>query len=191
MSYTEPLESTTRAASAAVARPEIARNVAAGVIAGQIAGLIMAIAAMTIFTIFLGKGPFHPAQVVGSLIFGDWALGGFHLPAFLAGVVLHQFGPSLVWGVGFGLVTYFLDIRRGSRLVGLAVATGILSQIVDVNLILPFAFHALHGHDIWAGQVPAFWSWVSHVVFGLGLATFPVVYDYLGVLSSRSPARTT
>jgi hypothetical protein len=31
---------------------------------------------------------------------------------------------------------------------------------------------ALHGHDIWAEQVPAFWCWAAHVVFGLALVTF-------------------
>jgi len=37
------------------------------------------------------------------------------------------------------------------------------------------AFGALHGHNIWAENVPAFWSWAAHVVFGLGLMMFPLV----------------
>jgi hypothetical protein len=28
---------------------------------------------------------------------------------------------------------------------------------------------ALHGRDIWAAEVPAFWSWAAHLVFGLSL----------------------
>jgi hypothetical protein len=37
--------------------------------------------------------------------------------------------------------------------------------------------NALHGHDIWAEQVPAFWSWAAHLVFGLGLLVFPKIAD--------------
>ena len=155
------------------------RSLAAGVITGQVAGYLMAVVMMFVFTVFLGKGPFYPVQVIGSFIFGDGALNGFHLPALVAGLVMHQLGPSFFWGAAFGLVTYALDIHRGSRLVGLAVGTGVLSQIIDVNLIMPVAFRALHGHDIWAEQVPAFWSWAAHMVFGAGLALFPFYYDRL------------
>jgi hypothetical protein len=34
---------------------------------------------------------------------------------------------------------------------------------------------SLHGRDIWAAEVPAFWSWAAHLVFGLSLALFAVV----------------
>jgi len=184
-SYVQPIESTARNVGGAVTKPEIARDLAAGALTGQIAGLMMATAMMTIFTVFLGKSPFYPVQVIGSLLLGEGALNGFHVPALFVGLLLHQFGPSLFWGVGFGLVTHFLDIRRGARLMGLALGTGILSQIIDVNMILPAAFEALQGHDIWAEQVPAFWSWAAHAVFGFGLASFSIVYDCLGTAPSR------
>jgi hypothetical protein len=86
--------------SASTASPR--SHIAAGAIAGQIAGLIMAVVVMAVFTIFLGKGPLYPVQVIGSFIFGDAAIQGFNLPALLAGLVLHQAGPSLFWGVVFG-----------------------------------------------------------------------------------------
>ena len=149
------------------------RHLAAGAIAGQIAGLIMAVVMMAVFTLFLGKGPLYPVQVIGSFVFGDAAIHGFNLPALLAGLVLHQAGPSLLWGVVFGGVLYALDIRRGVAVVLIGAITGLVSQVVDVNLVLPAAMKALHGHDIWAEQVPAFWSWAAHLVFGLGLAVFP------------------
>lgn len=56
---------------------------------------------------------------------------------------------------------------------------GLASQVVDVNLVMPAAMEALHGHDIWAEQVPAFWSWAAHLVFGLALAVFPRVREKL------------
>jgi hypothetical protein len=151
------------------------RHIAAGAIAGQISGLVMAVVVMAVFTIFLGKGPLYPVQVIGSFIFGDAAIQGFNLPALLAGLVLHQAGPSLFWGVVFGGVLYALDVRRHGSVVLLGTIVGLASQVVDVNLVLPAAMKALHGHDIWAEQVPAFWSWAAHLVFGLGLAVFPWV----------------
>jgi hypothetical protein len=159
------------------------RHLVAGAVTGQIAGLIMAVVVMAVFTIFLGKGPLYPVQVIGSFVFGDAAIQGFNLPALLAGLVLHQAGPSLFWGVVFGGVLYALDVRRGGTLVLIGAVIGLTSQVVDVNLVIPVAMRALHGHDIWAEQVPAFWSWAAHLVFGLGLATFPWVQ---GKLASTS-----
>jgi hypothetical protein len=156
------------------------RHLVAGAIAGQIAGLIMAVVMMAVYTIFLGKGPLYPVQVIGSFIFGDAAIQGFHLPALLAGLVLHQAGPSLFWGVVFGAVLYALDVRSGVAVVLVGAITGLASQIIDVNLVVPAAMKALHGHDIWAEQVPAFWSWAAHLVFGLGLSVFPWVHAKLG-----------
>ena len=156
------------------------RSVAAGVLSGQIAGLIMAVVMMAVFTIFLGKNPLYPVQVIGSFIFGDAGIQGFHLSALIAGLLLHQLGPALVWGTLFAGAAHALRVSRGGKLLALAAATGLLSQIVDVNLVLPVAMNALHGHNIWAEQVPSFWSWAAHLVFGLGLAVYPWVYARLG-----------
>lgn len=157
------------------ARPSLKRDVTAGVVTGQISGLIMAVVMMSVFTIFLGKGLLYPVQVIGSFALGDAALEGFNLTAIVAGLVLHQLGPSLFWGAAFGVAVHMFDLRRGAGMVALAAVTGLLSQAIDVNLILPVAMKALHGHDIWAEQVPAFWSWAAHLVFGLALALYPWV----------------
>lgn len=151
------------------------KSLFAGILAGQAAGLIMAVVVMAVFTLFLGKGPLFPVQVIGSFVFGDAALQGFHAPAFLTGLVLHQAGPSLGWGIALGVGTWALGIRRGAALAALAVAIGVLSQVIDVNILGARAFTALHGHDIWSEQVPAFWSWAAHVVFGLGLLLYPAI----------------
>src|SRR4051812_18174177 len=76
----------------------------AGILTGQAAGLIMAVVVMAVFTIFLGHGPLYPVQVIGSTVFGEAALQGYPIPAILAGLVLHQAGPSLFWGAVFGLI---------------------------------------------------------------------------------------
>ncbi len=164
---------------AGAARPSLRRDLVAGLITGQVSGLIMAAVVMAVFTIFLGRGPLYPVQVIGSFALGDAALEGFNVTAIGAGLVLHQLGPSLFWGVVFGVAVYLFDLRRGAGMLAMAAATGLLSQAIDVNLVLPLAMKALHGHDIWAEQVPPFWSWAAHLVFGLGLALFPGVYRRL------------
>ncbi len=162
------------------------RDLAAGILTGQIAGLVMAVVVMLVFTVFLGKGPLYPVQVIGAFVFGDPALVGFHLPALLTGLVLHQLGPALFWSIAFTLILRRFDLRHGAGVLALGAACGLASQIVDVNLVLPAAMGALHGHDIWAEQVPAFWSWAAHLVFGLSLALFPRISARL---ASRVRAR--
>jgi len=158
----------------------LGRDVWHGILAGQIAGLIMALVMMAVFTLFLGKGPLYPVQVIGSAVYGDAALQGFHAGAFIAGLLLHQLGPPLVWGSIFGLAVHKLDAPQGGLLIATAAVVGLASQVVDVNLILPPVMNALHGHNIWAEQVPAFWSWAAHLVFGLGLLVFPKIASRLG-----------
>jgi hypothetical protein len=160
--------------AAAPQDPALGRDLVAGAIAGQIAGLVMAVVVMAVFTIFLGRGPLYPVQVIGSLVFGDAALQGIHVGALAAGLLLHQLGPSLAWGLVFGLVMHRYA-PRGAGLVAAALAVGVASQVIDVLVLVPVVMRALHGHDIWAEQVPAFWSWAAHVVFGLGLLSYPRV----------------
>jgi hypothetical protein len=158
-----------------ITKPRLSRDMLAAIITGQIAGLIMAVVVMLVFTIFLGKGPLYPVQVIGSVVFGDSALVGFHLPAFITGLILHQGGPALLWAIAFGLLLRSFEIRDGLGVIAIGALVGLLSQLVDVLLVLPPVMKALHGHDIWAEQVPAFWSWAAHLVYGLGLALFPWV----------------
>jgi hypothetical protein len=156
----------------------LGRDLAAGALAGQVAGLVMAVVVMAVFTLFLGTGPLFPVQVIGSLVFGDAAVQGLHVPALLAGLVLHQAGPALGWGLAFGAAVHALAPRRAG-LLALGVAVGLASQVVDVGLLVPAAMRALHGHDLWAEHVPAFWSWAAHLVFGLALACFPWIHGRL------------
>jgi hypothetical protein len=139
------------------------------IITGQIAGLIMAVVVIAVFVLFLGKGPLYPVQVIGSLLFGDAALHGINVGAVVAGLLLHQGGPALFWSLVFGLAVHQWRLAGTARLVALGVAVGVASQLIDVNLILPPVMRALHGRDIWAAEVPAFWSWAAHIVYGLAL----------------------
>jgi len=150
----------------------------AGVLTSQIAGLMMAGAMMVVFTI-LGKGPLYPVQVIGSLVFGDAALVGFHLPAFLTGLVLHQAVASLLWGLVFALIANKLQPRHALVALAIGLAVGVVSELLDVGLIVPAVMNARFGHNIWAENVPRFWGWVAHLVFGVSFVVFPWVRNRL------------
>lgn len=174
------VRSTRAAAGASAQSPSLGRTLAAGALAGQASGLIMAVVVMAVFTLFLGKGPLFPVQVIGSTVFGEAGLQGFHLGAFLAGLVLHQAGPSLGWGLALGLAAYALKVHRGAAFAVLAVVIGLASQVIDVGLIVPAVMKALHGKDLWAENVPLFWSWAAHLVFGLGLLLYAPILEKVG-----------
>jgi hypothetical protein len=150
------------------------RALLSGVVTGQIAGLIMAVVVMLVFTVFLGKNPLYPVQVIGSMVFGESALQGLNLGAILAGLVLHQLGPSLLWGVIFGLVAGKFSIRTSQSALVFGVVLGVVTMI-DAYVLIPFLMNALHGVDIWNREVPMFWDWAAHIVFGASFVLYPQV----------------
>ncbi len=145
-----------------------------GIVTGQLAGLIMAVVVMLVFTLFLGKGPLYPVQVIGSTLFGESALEGIHIPAVLAGLVLHQLGPSLLWGVLFGLVAKKIPIESVGQALAMGLGLGVISMSGPYALI-PFVMNTLQGVDIWNREVPLFWDWAAHMVFGASFALYPLV----------------
>jgi len=159
------------------------RELLPAVVTGQIAGLVMAVVVMAVFTL-LGKGPLFPVQVIGSIAFGDAALAGLHLPALVTGLVVHQ-TAALVWSLVFALAAARTGARTAAAAAGLGLAVGVASQLIDVNLMMPPVMRALHGHDLWAENVPAQWSWAAHVVFGLVFALYPRVGAWLSARRSR------
>lgn len=155
------------------------RPLLTGIVTGQLAGLIMAVVVMIVFALFLGKSPLYPVQVIGSVLFGEQALQGFHLGALLAGLVLHQAGPSLLWGAVYGLLATKFQPQNtfGALLLGLGV--GIVSMVGPYALI-PFVMNIMQGVDLWNREVPMFWDWAAHLVFGMSFALYPAVQRKLG-----------
>ena len=148
----------------------------------------MAVVVMLVFVLFLGHGPLYPVQVIGSLLFGDAALVGTHVGAIVAGLLLHQGGPALFWSIMFGLGVHAWRVSGTARLVALGLAVGVLSQLVDVNLMLPPIMKALHGRDIWAAEVPAFWSWRRTSSSGSRSASSSQAFDDSARELGRSPS---
>jgi len=144
-----------------------------GIITGQIAGLIMAVVVMIVFTI-LGKGPLYPVQVIGSMALGESALQGTNFLAIIAGLVLHQLGPSLLWGVVFGLISTKVAISTKKDSLFLGLFVGVISMVGPYFLI-PFLMNAFHGQDFWNQNVPMFWDWAAHLVFGASFILYPMV----------------
>jgi hypothetical protein len=164
----------------AAAPHHVRDDLVAGGLASQVAGLVMAIVMMLVYAVFLGTSPLFPVQVIGSLFTGDAALHGFHLPSLLAGLVFHQLGPCLVWGLAFAGVVHALDLRSAVGLALGGLAIGVASQVIDVDVLAAPVWRAAQGHDIWSAHVPEFWSWAAHLVFGIALASFGWIRPKIG-----------
>ena len=154
------------------------KPVLSGIVTGQLAGLIMAVVVMIVFAVFLGKSPLFPVQVIGSTLLGESALQGFNIGAILAGLVLHQFGPALLWGFIFGLLAKKFAVQTSQEALKLGLAVGIVSM-VGPYLLIPFVMNTLHGVDFWNREVPMFWDWAAHIVFGLSFGLYPAVVKKL------------
>jgi hypothetical protein len=139
--------------------------------AGQLAGLVMAIVVMFVFVAFLHHSIFFPVQLMGSLFLGESHLQDAFSPGpFLLGFVAHQLGPSLIWSLIFAVV--LLNARQAwslSELLMLGFCLGGVAEIVDVYVVMPLFQHSVNGQNLWAMNVPRFWDWAAHFVFGLSL----------------------
>lgn len=154
------------------------KTLLSGIVTGQIAGLIMAVVVMIVFAVFLGHSPLYPVQVIGSTVFGEAALQGFHLGALVAGLVLHQLGPSLLWGFIFGLLAAKFAIHSSRSSLFLGLALGVVSMVGPYFLI-PAIMQTLHGVDFWNREVPMLWDWAAHLVFGASFVLFPKIQKKL------------
>jgi hypothetical protein len=154
----------------------------AGVAAGQFAGLVMASAIMLGFAGVVGTSALLPFQVVGSLVFGQAAMvHEAHLPAFLAGLAIHQLGPSLAWGLVMGAGSYAMRAVRGTQVLILGLGIGIAAQVIDVNFALGMAYQVAGIRDIWLQNAPSLWSWLAHFLFGVVLAlSYPLAWKRFG-----------
>lgn len=155
------------------------RTLLSGIITGQIAGLIMAVVVMLVFTVFLGKNPLYPVQVIGSVMYGENALQGIHFGALVSGLLLHQLGPSLLWGIIFGLLAGKQDVQSTSSALKLGLMVGVISM-AGPYVLIPALFKITQGVDIWNREVPMLWDWAAHIVFGLCFALYPKVSAKVG-----------
>jgi hypothetical protein len=162
----------------------IGHELVSGARSGGVAGLVMAVAMMAMSTVFLGKSPFYPIQVIGTSILGEDAVAQLDARALLLGIAVHELGPSLAWGVAFGIMVWTLKPRRSLALMMCGLLVGVLSQIVDVYVLIPLlsgtwgtGFELLKQGNLWALHIPSAASWLGHLVFGFALSLYPWKYD--------------
>ncbi|WP_295901071.1 hypothetical protein [uncultured Bdellovibrio sp.] len=169
------MENTVKPLTAVSSRDSgMSRSLVTGIVTGQIAGLIMAVVVMVVFTVFLGKSPLYPVQVIGSVLFGESALQGFHLGALLAGLLLHQLGPSLLWGVLYGVVASKLQPQSKGAALMLGLGVSVVSM-AGPYVLIPLVMNIMQGVDYWNREVPMFWDWAAHIVFGASFALYPMI----------------
>lgn len=169
------MENTAKPLSAVSSRDSgLSRALVTGIVTGQIAGLIMAVVVMIVFAVFLGKSPLFPVQVIGSVLFGESALQGFHFGALIAGLVLHQLGPSLLWGALYGLMASKLQPHAKGAALMLGLGISVISM-VGPYVLIPFVMNLMQGTDYWNREVPMFWDWAAHIVFGISFVLYPAI----------------
>jgi len=154
-----------------------AKPILSGLITGVIAGLVMAVVMMLVFALVLGTSPLYPVQVIGATIYGEEALVGLHVPALLSGLALHMI-PSIVWGIIFGFVASSVNIVSASKALLFGLCLGIVTMI-DVYVLVPKLMQWLGRTDIWNREVPMFWDWAAHIVFGATFVLYPAVNRWL------------
>jgi hypothetical protein len=160
-------------------RTVLRRDIVAAVLTGQVAGLIMAVAMVVVFAAVLGRAWYEPVQVIGSFVFGGAALPGhFVLRAFVMGLLIHQLVASFLWSLVFGFAMSRMEATWMNALAA-GLGIGVVSQVLDGQLLVPFLMTAFHGHDLWSENVPATWSWVSHLVFGAAFVLFTPIWRAL------------
>jgi hypothetical protein len=144
------------------------------VVTGQFAGLVMLGAMMLAHALFLTGDPLMPLKVIGTIAYGDASLRG-DPAALLTGFLVHQFGPSLFWGLVFGLLVNLTQLRSGLGIAALGPLVGMASQVVDVEALL----RPLTAEYGWTGELLGTTSWFWHVVFGVALCAFPRIREWL------------
>lgn len=154
-----------------------AKPILSGLINGVIAGLVMAVVMMLVFALVVGTSPLYPVQVIGATIYGEEGLVGLHVPALLSGLVIHMI-ISIVWGIIFGLVAISFNIVTAGKALVFGILLGVVSMI-DVHFLVPRFMQWLGRTDIWNREVPMFWDWAAHIVFGASFVVYPAVNRWL------------
>ena len=165
--------------------PGLVHELRTGGRAGVAAGLAMAVALMGLSASLLGKSPFYALEVIAASVTGAGVLGHVTARAVLLGMLVHLMGPSLLWGVVFGLVIWVFRPERSIGLAWLGLVVGATAQVLDVNVLIPALSHSatisnvipLHVNEIWADHVPITVSWMAHLVYGFALSLHPWRFD--------------
>lgn len=161
-----------------------ARDMIAAIVTGQFAGLAM-LATMMIVATLRQEDVLTPLRAIGSIAYGTSEMrAGWS--TVVAGFFLHQLGFTFFWSVVYGalaqranrrdpvdVTALGLDDRFG--VVALGPLVGMGSQLIDVVVVMPAIAQGAEWTHVFLGM----WGVLYHLVFGLGLATYPWVRRWL------------
>ena len=170
---------TTRIGGAPVTGAHYARlaaSLVSGVVASLVGGVAMAVVMIVAFTTIRHTGLLYALRPIGAFLYGDRMFWAPRPAMYVAAAALH-FGVCALWGVVFAFVATLLRAEQsigGALLVGIVV--GLASQIIDISFVTPALMDSLWGEDLWTARVPAAYSWLGHVAFGLSFALAPLLF---------------
>lgn len=172
----------TRIGGAPVTTAHYARfsaSLVSGFIASLVGGAAMAVVMVVAFTIGQHTSLLYALRPIGAFLFGDRMLTA-PTPAMYVAATAFHFGVCAIWGIIFGFAATLLraDKSFGGSLI-LGVIVGLLSQIVDINLVTPALMNSLWGSDLWMATVPPLYSWLGHIAFGLSFVVAPLMFRNL------------
>jgi hypothetical protein len=154
----------------------MAKRLEGGAMAGLIGGLFAAIWSMA-YAAFTGYGLWFPFDLAGAAFQGPQALVGG------AGVMVWGLSVLLGTSILLGIVYSFMvnpQVQNLSSLLG-GVIFGMAVLAIRTYLVLPWANPVL-SERVW--MMPSSW-FLTHIVFGLGVASVPMLERFLGGRASR------
>ncbi len=146
------------------------------IVTGQIAGLITAVAFMLLYALFTEANPLYPIQVIGSFILGQEAVSQFSLSAVIVGVIIHQGIIALAMGLIYGAIARSFPITRYSTALAVGLGLGVVSMI-GPYIIYPAIMVGAHGVDLWNGNIPIAFSWITYLIMGASFVLFPKIAE--------------
>ena len=48
-------------------------------------------------------------------------------------------------------------------------------SMVGPYVLIPFVMNLMQGADYWNREVPMFWDWAAHIVFGISFVLYPAI----------------
>jgi hypothetical protein len=173
---------TTRIGGTSVTGAHYARfaaSLVSGLVASLVGGVVMAVVMVVAFMAFQHTSLLYVLRPIGTFLYGDEMLVAPTAAMYVAAAALH-FGICAIWGFVFAVAATLIraDQSIGGALV-LGIVIGLASQILDIGLVTPALQNARWGQDLWTATVPAAYSWLGHVGFGLSFVIAPLIFRRL------------
>ncbi len=155
------------------------RRVLACAVAGQLAGLTFLGFLIFVQTAFMHDRPFDwPVRVVAAFLLGERALLDPNGLTYVLGILVNQLLPAFGWSMFYAWIVMSPRFPlRVSTCMTLGFGVGLAAMWFDVYFIVPPGMVVLHDQDFWWLHIPRIWDWAAHIVFGLALGWFFLIFS--------------